>query len=276
MRRPHGGASRSARPRWARASVRLYAGAACLLLAVLPACSQLLGSVAQVEQKRRFTLVWEPIRGDVPGSERPYPVTVQVRPLSMAGAYDQTEIVTRRSPYELERERYRVWAQRPGEMLTDLVAEYLRAARLFARLASPDELLNERPDYVLTGAVDAIERFDSGDRWFARLALSLQLVRQQDGAVVWRGEIPQELKVEVYSPGMEHAVEAQSEILRRNMEQFVQQIDVALGPAGRTLRAPAGAAGAAADTMGQVGANGGRPEAPPPYYEFIPGKVAPE
>lgn len=248
---------------------------ACLLLAVLPACTQLLGGAPEMQHKRRFTIVSAPIHQDLPGSERPYPVTVQVRPFNIAGAYNQTEIVTRRSPYEMMRDRNSVWAQRPREMIMDVVMEYLRGARLFARLAAPDELLNDRPDYVLGGSIEALERYDSGDRWFARLALSMQLVRQQDGVVVWRGVVPADLKVEVYNPGMEHTVEALSEILRRSMEEFVHQMDLVMRGAPPT-EATVAADGAPADSLRQAGADTARALALPSYYEFIPGKIAPE
>ena len=258
---------------------------ACLLgtlltVLVLTGCAQLLGGKATIRQKRRFTIVAEPIRYAVTGSQRPYPVTVQLRTFDIPDHYNQLEIISRSSPYELRRDRLHVWALRPREMITEVVAEYLRKAQLFSRLSTDRDLLTDRPDYVLTGSIRALERFDSGDRWFARLLLSMQLVRQEDGQVLWQDDITRADEIEVFNPDVEYTVQALSEILRRAMESFVRQLD---GLFLRMSSSPQGGpiAIAPADTTGLKGASAlatptdTTETSPPDYYEIIPGKLAP-
>lgn len=250
-----------------------------LLLAALLAlasCGQLLGGKAEIRQKRRFTLAVEPIRRYLETSKRPYSAIVQLQTFDIAGAYSMSEIVWRRSLYELRRDPLHVWGQRPRDMITDVVGQYLRNAQLFTRLASERDLLDQRPDYILNGAIRAIERFDSEDRWFARILLSMQLVRQEDGRVVWRGEITADDEIEVFNADMEYTVQAMSEILRRKMERFIRQIDLAF----LNLQRPAGIpelVESPADTvqLTQTDTDTSEP-AVPDYYELVPGKIVPE
>jgi len=248
-------------------------------------CAQLLGAKPEIRQKRRYTLAAEPVRQTFGGSLRPYAATVQLELFSIAGHLDQLEIITRSSPYEFRRDPLRVWGVRPREMVTYVVGEYLRDSQLFTRLVLDRELLDERPDFVITGHIGALERFDSGDRWFARLQLAMQLVRERDGAVLWRGTIGPADELEVFGADMQYTVQALSEILRRKMESFVRELD---GVFMRVAAAPEAvpAAGALPDTAAAaVGPPGGAvpasasPDtaagATPAYYRILPGKLAP-
>ncbi len=250
----------------------------CLLptLLLLTGCAYLVGSGPEIQQRRRFTIVAEPIRHEPERSMRPYPATVQLKTLDIATHYNQLEILSRSSPYELRRDRLHVWGLRPREMLTQVIAEYLQRGQLFERLTTDRELLDRRPDYVLSGSISALERFDSGDRWFARLVLNLQLSRQTDGQVLWRGDITRDDEIEVFAADMEHTVQALSEILRRNMELFVYELDTLF------MRLTSNGEPAAELTRWQESII--RPETEesgadtvqvPDYYELIPGKLAP-
>ena len=266
------------RPRPGPRSQRLLL-ALCLsaVLAGATGCAQMLGGKAEIRRKRRFTIVAEPIRRYLENSQRPYKAVVQLRTFDIAGSYEQNEIVYRSSLYELKRDPLHVWSQRPREMITDVVEEYLKEAQLFTRLATEQDLLDQRPDYVLSGTIKALERFDSGDRWFARLVLSMQLVRREDSQVIWRGEITPADELEVFNPDMQYTVQALSEILRRKMEQFIREIDsifLNMQSARQGLLSQAPAPGDSARTARTDTAAAERKI--PDYYELIPGKLAPE
>jgi len=242
----------------------------------LTSCAQLLGGKPEIRQKRRFTIAVEPIRFNLKNSKRPYSATVQLQTFDIAGAYSLSEIVSRRSLYELRRNPLHVWGQRPRDMVTDIVGQYLRNAQLFTRLVSERDLLDRRPDYVLSGSIRALERFDSGDRWFARILLSMQLVRQEDGQVIWRGEITDDDGNEVFNADMEYTVQTMSEILRRKMEQFIRQLDVLFLNMERTPGTPEPAQ-LPEDTTRVVRVDTAATQrVVPDYYELIPGKLAPE
>ena len=240
-------------------------GQSLVLVAALSGCAQLLGGETKLLQKRYFKLPIEPLRGIVEGSERPYPFQVQVKGFEVPRAYDRTHIIRRRDQYELRRDNLHHWMERPGDMITDAVKQYLRQADLFTYVGGDRDFFERRPDYVLSGSVKAIELFDSGDLWAAHLVMTMELVRQADGKVIWQDDFDEEKQV--FSPAMIHTVAALSGILGQRMQKAVEEIDFKfLNKQRPAPAAPSGAtAPAARDTVLQTEAD---------YYELIPGKLA--
>ena len=200
--------------------------AAAALLALLPAagCTSLFAGKAEVPERRKFIIGDETLRLNLPLSERPYELKVQIERFDIAKFYERDQIVFRLSPEEIRDDRHNLWAVRPSEMITNAVTGYLRSANLFTDLR-PD-FLDEAPEFTLTGTIDAIERFDSGDRWWARLDGSLQLV-DGDGRIFWQHRFdPNE--VEVYERDMVFTVQGMNQILRQNMADAVLSLDRAL------------------------------------------------
>ena len=123
-----------------------------------------------------------------------------------------------------------------------------------------------RPDYVFSGSVKAIERFDSGDLWAAHLVMTMELVRQADGKVIWQTDFDEE--EQVFFPAMKYTVAVLSGILGKQMQKAIEEIDFKF----RNKQRPAlvtpdeETALAARDTVLQTEAD---------HYELIPGKLAP-
>ena len=240
---------------------------ACLLAAALTGCAQLLGGDAQLPQRHFYKIRAELLRADWEHSARPYPFRVQVKGFEVPRAYNRSDIIIRRDEYELRRSRQHSWMERPGDMLTDVIKEYLRQADLFTYIGGDRDFYEHRPDYVLSGSIKAIERFDSGDAWVAHLAMTIELMRQEDGRVVWQTDFDDERPV--FSAKMKYAVEALSLILVQQMEKAIRELDFTFAQQqGIPIVPTARPAPAAQDTA-----------APPPrttgYYEILPGKRAP-
>lgn len=238
-------------------------------------CAQLLGGKAELPQRRYYAINVEPIRSLIKESERPYPFQVQLKTFEVQRAYNRNELIFRRDRYELKRDNFHSWAVRPGDMFTDVVLQYFRQANLFAAIGSDREFLDKQPDFTLSGMVKVLERYDSGDRWAARLAISLELTRQADGQVIWRGNFDRER--EVFNPEMSHTIAAFSEILRGQIEQYLRELDFLFlnlkrQQEGRPLIAPVTRADsttqAATEAMKQMTTDTAD-------YELIPGKLAP-
>ena len=194
-----------------------------LLAACITSCAQLLGGNAELPQRRWFKVNVEPIR-NVPGnSERPYPFHVQIKSFDVSRAYNRNELIVRRDQYELQRDNLHHWMERPGDMFTDVIKQYLYQADLFTYVGGDRDFYERRPQYVLSGTVKAIERFDSGDVWAAHLAMSMELVRQEDGKVIWQDDFDAERTV--FFPEMKHTVAAFSAILAEQMKKYIRQID---------------------------------------------------
>jgi ABC-type uncharacterized transport system auxiliary subunit len=196
---------------------------ALLTLVTAWGCTQLLGA-AEIRDRRKFIIEAEPLRLDLPASERPYQLRVQIDRFSVSRLYERDQIIFRLTPEEIDDDRYNSWAVRPGDMITNAVAEYLRRAGMFTDMR--EDFLNTTPDLTLTGTINAIERFDSGDRWFAHLDVTIQLVDRQN-KIFWRHRFdPNE--IEVYDPDMVFTVQALRGLLRQNMGTALKSLDLAL------------------------------------------------
>lgn len=206
--------------RWARWWFTL----GLLAVTVSWGCTQLLGGRAEIRDRRKFIIEAKPARLNLPASERPYQLRVQIDRLSVSRLYDRDQIIFRLTPEEIDDDSYNQWAVRPGNMITSATADYLRRARLFTDVR--EDFLNTTPDLTLTGTIDAIERFDSGDRWFARLKVTLQLVNRQN-QIFWQYHFDPE-EVEVYDEDMVFTVQAFRDLLRQNMERAMASLDRAL------------------------------------------------
>ncbi len=245
---------------------------------VLSSCTQLIGGKTEIRVRRKFTLATQPLRLELKDSKRPYPHKVQIKKIEVPGTYDRDQIVFRLSTFELKEDKSHIWANRPSKMLTDVVEEYLNRANLFTQISQ--EFLDERPDYTLVSTIKAIERFDSGDLWYAHLAMSMKLVDAETNEVFWSDDFDE--RPRVYNKDMAFTVEALSQILRKKMERYISEIDFKFlnkmsADQGQPLGPPADGPGqqplagnpARNDTLNHL-------FAPNPDYEIIPGKLAPE
>ena len=257
---------------------RSLPAAALALLALLAAagCTSLFAGKAEIPERRKFIIEGEPLGLSLPLSERPYELKVQIERFSISRFYERDQIVFRLSPQEIRDDRYNLWAVRPSEMITNAVSDYLRGAELITDLR-PD-FLDVDPEFTLTGTIDAIERFDSGDRWWARLDGSLQLL-DGEGRIFWQHSFdPNE--VEVFESDMAYTVQGMNQILRQNMTDAIRSLDRALlirkaSAEGRDLTGlleEEGGKGVAAP------AGDGKEEVPRETedYVVVPGKPSPQ
>ena len=168
--------------------------------------------------------------------------------------------------YELQRDNLHHWMERPGDMITDAVKQYLRQADLFTYVGGDRDFFEHRPDYVFSGSIKAIEHFDSGDLWAAHLVMRMELVRQADGKVIWQDDFDEEKQV--FFPAVKYTVAALSGILGQRMKKAIVEIDFKFSNKQRPapIASDAEAAPAARDTVLQTEAD---------HYELIPGKLAP-
>ena len=209
-----------------------------LAILALTGCTQFLGGKAEVPQRRLFMINVEPLRNSLEKSARPYALQVQNKNFEVSRAYNRNEIIVRRDQYELQRDTQHHWMERPGDMFTAIIKQYLRHADLFTYVGGDRDFYERRPQYVLNGTVKALERFDSGDVWAAHLAMTMELVRQEDGQVIWQTDFDEERingarmgvgrYVRVFKQGRKlfrcHTIES-GICDPRQMEQTIRQID---------------------------------------------------
>lgn len=134
---------------------------------------------------------------------------VRVRNMDTDSIYDKFQIVLRRNPYELNYSEQHVWAVKPKEMVSDVIASALAETNTFG--AVQRELGEVRPEYLLSGDLHALEIYDSDDLWFAHVAVTLRLSRFSTGETLFSHTY--EARKLVERENFSHAVRGMSELV---------------------------------------------------------------
>jgi ABC-type uncharacterized transport system auxiliary subunit len=153
--------------------------------------------------------------------ERPVRGLLRVRTLHADAVYEKFQIAVRRNPYELRYDEQHVWVAKPKRMISDFVAQALKESGRFENVTR--ELGERRPDYNLSGDLHAIEVYDSGELWFAHLALSLRLTRFATGEALYALEFDERERLSDKSFAL--AARALSELLARAVEKMMADLD---------------------------------------------------
>ena len=252
---------------------RFIRTAAIALATAGASCTSLIGGKAEIRENRKFIIESGQLKLDLPNSERPYALHVEVGKFDVSRLYDRNQIILRQSAEEIREKAYHSWAVRPSEMITDAVEGYLKEASLFTDIRQ--DFVDVIPDYRVTGTVKSLERLDSGDQWYANFRLSLQLVDGRN-EVVKRWDFDGEAE-RVYHRDFVHTVSAFNELLRRYMYQVIRDMDHTFlirklqrenRPYQHVLDVPNGRTAALADTAVSDSIR----HAPHPDYDIIPGK----
>lgn len=200
------------------------------------------------------------------GSRRPYPVRLQLETFRVLRVYNRQQILFRYSPNRMQYYTYKTWAVRPEDMITDMVEKHLLTSDLFIELHR--EFLDARPDYRLEGVVEALEKYDAEDIWFAHLAMTFRLIREEDRREIWHYTFDE--RKNVHNPEMVYTVRAMSDILEAHMGRIVEELDRLF------LNIAPGAEEAGRDSSAvlPMPLEVEPPSSPEPTeaYEFIPGR----
>lgn len=179
----------------------------------------------KVPVKQYFILNYLPSSERNRISQGPYPFIIRVREFNIEEAYNRPQIVYRQSPFSIQYYVYRVWAVKPERMITDLVYKHLITSNLVSTVVRRfDE--GKKPDYELSGMVEAVEEYDSDKLWFAHLAIRFNLTRVSDGRVVYTRRFDNRKRVFQQEP--EYVVREMSALMEFIMTQVIHDIDVKL------------------------------------------------
>ncbi len=189
--------------------------AACLICFIL--------SCGTVPIKQYYVLNYVPAPPENRLQKTPYPFTVRVKELDIEDAYSRQSIVYRQSPFELRYYFYRLWAVKPSRMVTDLIIKHLSSINLVSSIVRRyDE--GQKPDFELSGLIEAIEEYDSDQLWFAHIAIRFTMSRAADGSVVYSRVFDNRKRVFEYSP--DNVVREMSTIIEFIMGQVAKDLDV--------------------------------------------------
>lgn len=180
----------------------------------------------KVPVKKFYVLAYEPDKLTNRKSKSPYPCTIRIKEFNIEQVYSKPQIVYRKSPFELQYYYYQVWAVKPTRMISDIVQKHFAATSLVSRVVRRFDEGNERPDYELSGVIEAIEEYDSKNVWFAHLAIRMTLTRIKDNKTIYTRRFDKRRKVHQHAP--EFVVRTLSQSLDFIMTQAIQDIDLVL------------------------------------------------
>ncbi len=98
---------------------------------------------------------------------------------SVDALYDDTRILYRVTPFEIEYYPYEFWAEKPGKQIASAVADFLVKKEVFQAVETDPARIE--PDIVLRSRVHAVEEIDNPDTWLARLAMDYQFIDAKTG-----------------------------------------------------------------------------------------------
>jgi ABC-type uncharacterized transport system auxiliary subunit len=175
----------------------------------------------KIPTRSYFILSYNPQPKTPPGSQRPYPYSLEVERFAVQRIFDNQKIAYRFSPEEVQYYEYQQWAVRPEYMFTDVILKHLEASNLCNRIGT--EFLDVKPDYRLEGSVNALEKYDATDVFYAHLAMSFKMVRVIDGQQVW--DYSFDLRKQVYQKKMNYTIIALEAIMQAQMDVVINQLD---------------------------------------------------
>ena len=208
-------------------SVKLLLAVSVIGLALLG--SGFLGACSSVPEYTYFTMAYSLLPQDE--TKTPVAGSLRIRDLEITPAYDKDKIVYRFSPYQFQYYNYMLWAVKPNKMVSELIVRHMEQVGLF-KVVSRD-YGETRPEYELSGTLEAIEELDSGDEWFAHLAFSLRLTRYRDEVVIWSRRV--DAKKRVYNKAPVYVAKALSQLMEEQMGQVVEELRVMLAKLPRPV-----------------------------------------
>lgn len=178
-------------------------------------------SWGKIQTKNYYLISYTPASPAPATSQRPYRFALQVGRFEVQRIFNRQNILYRYSSHQIQYYELQHWAVRPDYMITDMVFKHLEASNLTNRVGI--DFFETRPDFKIEGMVDALEKLDAGDLFFAHLAMSLKMVRVSDGAQIWAYSFDE--RKQVYQQEIVYTVRGLSSILQNQMEIVISQLD---------------------------------------------------
>lgn len=196
----------------------------------------LLAMCAPPPVRQYYMLNYTPMPMQQRLNETPYPYVIRLREFSIEEAYSRPQIVYRLNPYELRYYNFRLWAVKPTRMVTDLMFKHLNTANLTNSIVRRFDEGGRRPDYELSGIVEALEEYDSDDLLFAHIAMRVNLTRLSDGANIYSRHFS--LRKRVYRRDPEFIIREKSLIMEYIFNQVILDLDSRLAAEFSGSQAP--------------------------------------
>jgi ABC-type uncharacterized transport system auxiliary subunit len=145
---------------------------------------------------------------------------ILVAEFNAAAGYETARIAYRVSTQEMRYYAYRQWVSEPARVLAEMAVRHLRASGRFAEVARGDRIKD--PDLILDATVDAMEEFDRGETWNARLAMTMHVRRGDSDRLLFRHSFDELLPCVKRDP--DEVARGVSKIYARQMELIARRM----------------------------------------------------
>jgi ABC-type uncharacterized transport system auxiliary subunit len=142
--------------------------------------------------------------------------------------YDDTRILYRVSPFELEYYPYEFWAENPGRLVDNALTDFFLKARVFSRVVEASS--GEEADIRLRPSVVIIEEVDGAAAWEAHLAMRLEFVDAASGKPLVTRSFDRREKMK--AKDVKALPPALSSILHEELAQAVAELAAVLSKTG--------------------------------------------
>lgn len=152
--------------------------------------------------------------------EKPFPYNLQVKEFKIDRTYDNSRIVVRQSAHEVYYDRSSLWATRPQVAITDLLINHINKLKMVKKCEKT--FLEEKPDYIISGTIHSIEKYQSDRYTRADLKISLYLMDTQKNQIVLNYTI--EKYIPLYTNKMSFFAKKISDTLNEEFNVFLAQV----------------------------------------------------
>ena len=146
----------------------------------------------------RYYLIDYPVEIKSESSAPKHNTIIGVNRFKVQPLYDETRLVYRDSPYEGKYYNYHSWITNPAEMITNKVVEHLNASGLFENVIELPKF--SAVDYTLNGTIQALEEWDEGNQWYARVKVAVELFDMKKEKIVWQKTLERKNLVSAKTP----------------------------------------------------------------------------
>ncbi|MDW7682343.1 MAG: ABC-type transport auxiliary lipoprotein family protein, partial [bacterium] len=112
--------------------------------------------------------------------------------------YNEMRLVYRDSRYEGKYYNYHRWIAAPDRLITDRVIEQFSHSNVFKQVVPFPRFTGV--DLLLGGQIKAIEEWDEGDQWQARVKIRFDLIQRDRNELIWQTEVEHILPVATKTP----------------------------------------------------------------------------
>jgi ABC-type uncharacterized transport system auxiliary subunit len=145
----------------------------------------LVGCMGKVKYPSYYTLNLPPAPD--PPAQEGLRASLAIREFRSPGYLRQGAIVYKTSPEQIGFYNYHRWAVDPRELVTNAVADHLRASGNFAQVKMYDG--HSDVDYLLSGRLEKLEEVDYEGGVKVEVAISAQMTKLATGETVWSNTV---------------------------------------------------------------------------------------